>query len=356
MSRTRLPLLLAALAVGLSAGPGLAADSADDLHVYYEPVETSACSGHHAACSYCCRPCGTLYAQVDGLVMDRTNGRSDRAIVLDGSQLPNEVLLTVEDLDFDFTGGVRALVGIPLDECKALEFGYFGLFDSNATAVVAGDDNLTIPGRLGRKSNDFLSADIMRVGYDSNIHSAEINCVKCCWCENDCCGYRSLEWLAGFRYLRLDEEFDITSTDFDEGTSVYDIDTDNNLYGAQLGLRVRRQRSRLGCELVGKAGIFGNDASQRQFVTDFPPPFLLRDPRGDRESQVAFLGELGLSLTYQLTDRWTLRGGYNVMWLEGVATAPDQLDFSFRADSGTDLNTEGGLFLHGANAGLEVCW
>jgi hypothetical protein len=266
------------------------------------------------------------------------------------------VVLTADDLDFDVSGGVRAVVGIPLNECKAVEFSYFGLFDSEASAVVSGDNSLAIPGRLGLASNDFFGADIMHVDYESQIHSAEFNCVECCWCVNDCCGYRSLEWLAGFRYLRLNEDFDLTSTDFDEGTSVYDINTNNNLYGAQLGLRLKRQRGCLGWELVGKAGIYGNDASQRQFVTDFPPPFLLRDPRGDSETQVAFVGELGLSLTYQLNDRWTLRGGYNVMWLEGVALAPDQLDFSFRADSGTDLNSDGGFFLHGANVGLEACW
>jgi hypothetical protein len=45
-----------------------------------------------------------------------------------------------------------------------------------------------------------------------------------------------------------------------------------------------------------------------------------------------------------------------MIWLSGVALAPDQWDFTNTAASGTTLVGGGGVFLHGANLGLEARW
>ena len=71
---------------------------------------------------------------------------------------------------------------------------------------------------------------------------------------------------------------------------------------------------------------------------------------------MAFLGELTLSAAYQLNETWGLRAGYNLMWISGVALAPDQLDFSFTPTSGSQLSNSGSLFIHGASLGLEARW
>jgi hypothetical protein len=39
-----------------------------------------------------------------------------------------------------------------------------------------------------------------------------------------------------------------------------------------------------------------------------------------------------------------------------VALAPDQLDFTNTAASGSGLAAGGGIFLHGVNLGLEARW
>jgi len=67
---------------------------------------------------------------------------------------------------------------------------------------------------------------------------------------------------------------------------------------------------------------------------------------------VAFVGELSLVPMYRLNNSWTLRCGYNLLWIEGVALAPDQLDFSIAQTGGQDTN--GGIFAHGVNVGLEA--
>ena len=49
--------------------------------------------------------------------------------------------------------------------------------------------------------------------------------------------------------------------------------------------------------------------------------------------------------------------GYSAIWIEGLALAPDQLDFNFATSpSGNQLHNGGGMLLHGVNVGLEARW
>jgi hypothetical protein len=68
------------------------------------------------------------------------------------------------------------------------------------------------------------------------------------------------------------------------------------------------------------------------------------------------LGELGVVFTRPLNDNWSLRLGYNVLGLGGVALAPDQLDFTDTFVSGTDLHANGWIFAHGGLIGLQRTW
>ena len=68
------------------------------------------------------------------------------------------------------------------------------------------------------------------------------------------------------------------------------------------------------------------------------------------------LAEIGVTLIRPITNVWSLRVGYDVLGLGGVALAPNQLDCTFQPGSGTSLHTDGWLFLHGAHAGLEASW
>jgi hypothetical protein len=71
---------------------------------------------------------------------------------------------------------------------------------------------------------------------------------------------------------------------------------------------------------------------------------------------VGFLGNLNATLVYRLTDIWGLRAGYNLIWLTNSALAPTQWDFDTAVGAGTDINDNGGVFLHGANLGVEARW
>jgi hypothetical protein len=107
-------------------------------------------------------------------------------------------------------------------------------------------------------------------------------------------------------------------------------------------------------EGTGKAGLYYNDATQSQTVIDFPN-FVVRQAASSNQN-LAFVGELNCTLVRQLTNYWYVRGGYNLIWIDGVALAPNQLDFTLTNTSGTTTNTGGTMFLHGVNVGFEARW
>jgi hypothetical protein len=296
-----------------------------------------------------CQPCLGTYGTVEALFLDRDN-RTDRLAVIqvqgEGNPLPGAPVITTDALNFDWQPGVRALVGWQFDDYQALEIGYFGVFGWSASASAAANNSLAIPGDLGLAALDYFAADAIRLNYSSALHSAEANYVY---------SYDDFSLLAGFRYVSLDERFNLNATDADTSSSDYSIRTSNDLYGGQIGAQWFDRWDVLDLLATGKAGIFGNAASQSQSVADFPPSFFLRTERTGRRGNVAFVGDVNLSAGYRLDDIWSVRGGYNLIWIEGVALGPEQLDFTDTTASGRDVSL-GGIFLHGLNLGLDARW
>jgi hypothetical protein len=70
---------------------------------------------------------------------------------------------------------------------------------------------------------------------------------------------------------------------------------------------------------------------------------------------VAFVGALNISAGYRFSNVWSVRAGYNLIWIDRVALAPDQLNLAFGSDI-YPIYTDGGIFLHGVNLGLEGRW
>jgi len=333
-----------------------------------------------------CDPCPRAYGYVEGLFLARDNASQDQSVIvtldLDGNI--EQTFLATSNLDFDLDPAVRVVAGRRLGCGWVLEGAYLGLFESASSAFIEAPDqetDLTFPLELGLVSNVFSDMGEARLDFSSALHSAELNLVRCRGCREPCgkgqgdpcqtaaggCqrSWGTVEWLAGFRYLRLQETFNIDAerqqtTPGPTGTESgnYNVRTHNDLYGAHVGARVRRWGPTLGWEAAGKAGIFANGAQQEQYVSDWASggSYPLRHLTSAASAQVAFVGELTLTGIYRLTDVWNLRAGYNLIWIAGVALAPDQLDFSYTPTSGRQLDSTGTVFLHGVSGGLEARW
>lgn len=71
-------------------------------------------------------------------------------------------------------------------------------------------------------------------------------------------------------------------------------------------------------------------------------------------SHTSFVGEIGLTANYRVSRHLSVYGGYQVMWLEGVALAGDYAIAMVNQD--TDGDAFGSAFYHGAQAGLQCRW
>lgn len=259
------------------------------------------------------------------------------------------------DLDLGIHAGPRvncaflADQGIP--DIQGIEFGYFGVYDWNHRRLetAPGATFLRLPDRFGDlgATVDFATADEMRVWYDVQVNSVELNLLS---------GrlQAPFSWIFGGRFIRLDEHFNLDS--FTAGRmSFYQVDARNDLYGIQGGARWNVRRGYWTFSPVVKIGIYNNNAKQTTLVTDNDRTVVLRSFSTELPVASSVL-DAGISVGYQVSDFWSVRVGYNVFWMYNVARAPDQLDFSDNDMSGSRLFLRDNVVAHGLNIGLERRW
>jgi hypothetical protein len=290
------------------------------------------------------------YASAEALFLQLDHGSDGNTpLVLDS--LTGAALLTSDELTYPMTAGPRLVLGRRLAGGGAAELVYFGLQDWNASRLVTGTNDLRVPGDLGVATLDFFNADAFTVTSGATINNVEANLWRPTADER-------LALLAGFRYFDLDERLAIRAGDSDTGSSRYTIATGNDLFGGQLGGRYRilpDDSHRLGLEGIAKAGLFGNAVEMGQFVSDFDGSQVIRDTAVSA-GRVAFVGELGVTGLIRIADHVNARIGYSLLWVEGVARAANQLDYTDTAASGTSLFFGQGAFMQGVNVGFEIGW
>lgn len=306
------------------------------------------CNSELGLCNGCLDPRPKFYFTAESLFLNLNPGtRHAEPVVL--NQDTQQTVLSTQSVDYDMVAGPRLAFGYRLNRCATVEATYFGLHDWSNSATAFGNNNLRVPGDLAFATQDFFDSDRMRINSNSRLNNAEINYFRRT-------GFNNIALLAGFRYLNLDETFSINASDIDAGqSSDYNIRATNRLYGAQFGGRWQKRWDAIGLDFIGKAGIFGNCAKQQTFVGDFDNTFVLRNS-STSGSRAAFVGELGLNGTCQLTKAFYARVGYTLLWVEGLARAMDQLDFTDTPQSGTALVFGNGAFMHGVSVGLEARW
>ncbi|MCC7083959.1 MAG: BBP7 family outer membrane beta-barrel protein [Pirellulales bacterium] len=298
--------------------------------------------GCGCGCAQCVPP-PDFYGTADAMILTRNNDATNQAVVVQSGT--GDTLFSTPDMGFVYEVGPSITLGYRPTPWDAWEVSYFGLTDWDSRQSLAGAGDLNLPGALGAAAGmNFANADAMSIRYSSIIHNGEFNYL---WTHGQ------IMWILGFRYFNLGENYDMTSTAA-AGSSVYDLATRNDLYGGQIGARYRAGWKRFNWDVFGKAGVFGNRALQQQTVSNVGGA-TFRDTSIEH-GNTAFVGDIGVNLTYSLSKCWSVRAGYNAIWVEDVALAPNQLDFTDTPTSGTTLNHNGSLFLHGAHAGFGCRW
>lgn len=173
-----------------------------------------------------------------------------------------------------------------------------------------------------------------------------------------------LGWLAGFRWVEWNDSLGLQTVTVPEGfdpfTNNYLTRTSNDLYGMQIGADsiLYGLGGPFRIEGIGKAGVYYNDARQSsRFSTTAGQGETLAVSTST--ARAAFVGEVGLTGVYDITERISLRAGYAIFWLSGLALAPEQYGVNQLCQENPirgATDTAGSVVAQGLSLGLEGRW
>lgn len=272
-----------------------------------------------------------------------------RADLNNGPVLRNDIndatILDASQLDFDHQPGVDLSASYSPDDCHGYELRYVWLDDWTAATRLTPLVPLNI---ASLADTGPLNTTTFDTAYRSRFRSTEANL-------RQSLGESTL--LVGFRYALVDE--DLVIHGFGGGTDTFTaFSTQNDLFGLQLGL-ARDWRPCDACWGVGgfaKAGGYYNavDVDAAHLLGTVPQGFA-RDSIGG----LSFLGEAGVAATYCVRSNVTLRIGYRLLIIDGIAIASEQIDRTGALHLPNPTlagHDDGTLFAHGFDAGVEVTW
>ncbi|MEM7312042.1 MAG: BBP7 family outer membrane beta-barrel protein [Planctomycetota bacterium] len=305
------------------AGGGAPPQDVWQSGVGYQNLGVAGCSGPHEYDFFF----DTVYfrrakGRNVGLMSDGIRGLAD----------PNLVLQT-DGIDYNFEPGYRIGGRFQLSAVHSIEAEYLGGvdWDDRITRFSATNELYSVFSDFGNLPfggfEDSDQASSTTLSMDSELDSAEFNYRKS-WSTQDF--MTSGSWLCGIRYLRVDESLqhriDVTPH-FDPINLInraaeftqYDIRANNSLFGPQIGAELLRCLScgiSLGME--GKLGVFANRTSLRSTLQATTLGTLVEN---DQSRELAFMGDGSAFLLWKFHPLWSLRAGYEVLWVGNVATA-----------------------------------
>ncbi|MEM8947114.1 MAG: hypothetical protein AAGD11_18215 [Planctomycetota bacterium] len=392
-----------ACGVGSGCGVGGGCGGCDD----------GCCGGGYLGCYG--RGCGRRwFGGFYGLYMERA-GNDWRALgfsTLDTNgpgyyPTDTEYVLNLQDLDQDTFAGAEVRFGSTFGKGRCgcgprfgWEFAYWALDDETQSRTVTdtttdGNRLYTMnsytgleydPGSGYRSVNDYVDyappvSDYTAGGTLDNVElrsvtarstfqmqNIEANILRLPVVGGPCgCGSRlQVTGVAGFRYIRLDDDFSLLYSGENTTTpGTYSlnhvVDVDSHLAGGQVGCNCCYNFGRCGrwglhCNSV--VGVFNNhiEVWNRmdgvRFANNGTPDFNLRY----EDDSVSVLGELRVGGSYQYSCHCRFFGGYRLLGLTGLALAPDQaLNQSVysSANQVSYVDGNGSIFLHGLQGGVE---
>jgi len=305
------------------------------------------------------------YAVVDALFLQRDNEATGRTLVLDN--VAGQPAIATGDLQFPVASGVRAFIGHHGCDKHGWEVGYMGIYGASALQSATGNQNLDIAPPLSAKVASLRDASFAQATYGSTINGAEANLLATSeyfhlprvngYVADQIPHVAMVDWLMGFRWAGLEEQAAISLTGAGLTTGRYAVRSSSNLFGGQVGVRGRIDWERWGLEGQAKAALAGVTLSQSQSpIVDAVTKDVFRSARGAQGSDVGGIFDWNVTLVRHLDDVWSVRAGYTMLWLTGVALAPDQFDFSTSTLAGTTVVGDKTVWLQGATVGLEGRW
>jgi hypothetical protein len=326
------------------------------------------CGNEH--CAGCCNP---RWWDVQTEFMYMTREEVSRPVNFVSQGIGGPIVLSTDDLDFHHEPGFRFMGAIMLGPGTNVEGGYFGMFHWRSAAGVESQNNdlFSAIGDFGVNPAppDFpevREASLAAIAYSSELHNWEMN-FRRRWVSPNCRFHSSA--LIGARYIVLDEDFlhfldrQLPIPGIGPANTSIDISTFNDLIGFHVGgdlLLCLFPGVKVGGQL--KAGLLGVQSGQRTRIDTVRPADTNLNQQFQEyvsDEDVALVGEGGFEAIIEATERVTLRTGFQLLYINGVALAPEQFNANFIPPPGTrevEINHNGDVFYHGFYAGFEYTW
>ncbi|MFN0051260.1 MAG: BBP7 family outer membrane beta-barrel protein [Planctomycetales bacterium] len=296
-----------------------------------------------------------------------------------GTSLPQAVtrIPTAQSVKLADVNGIRTTVGLELFHGGTIEVGAFMLAKKQSgfeidnfasTSVGSFPFFRNLPGTVGTSllENGQVSDTVLlynqsfSVTYASQVWGAEANYVI----DNDNGGLFHLNPTVGLRYFNIHETmnqrgvFQDTTLGGPEIVTTIGSSAYNNLYGGQFGARLELVTKYFNLGLDPKLMLLGNsmfaqvDTNHLRSNND---PFTSSSDRVNRFS----LGvDIGTYATLNLRPNFSVRVGYNLIWLNRVTRPEDNIYYNNNGLSnppavGTNL-TDHDFMVHGVSVGGEL--
>jgi len=319
----------------LSASDASYSLSSDATRV--EPASYMGGGGSYCPTDGCVTGCDvSWYVNYDALWLRRSN---DSYFSLSrNSYLP----------DFDYEFGGRYTVGQLWDCVNGWEAVYTGPFDWQRQNAVLGAGNLQsrfIPGSgyTAAEVNTFNNADQHVQAWQSELNSFELNRRWWTW--------DVISTMIGIRYVDYQEQY-LFLSDSAQGLGQYQSKVQNRMAGAQIGADMLYPVSlRANFGVRGKAGVYANFDEQSVLLQNAATTLI---NAGDNSVDVAGVIEMGVFTNYQIVPSVRLTAGYEFWYLPGVVTIPGQSPQFVNPSTGTRLDNDSEVFLHGGSLGVQV--
>lgn len=252
-----------------------------------------------------------------------------------------------DDFDYDFGG--RYTIGRIWDCVNGVEAVYAGPYHWRRSTAVTGPGNLIsnlLPsgGYTSNEVNAFNSANFHSQAQEIDLHSYELNRRWWAW--------DVLSTMIGLRVVDYRESYAFLSQRPAVGSGLFAEQTRNTLVGVHVGGDLMYPvglRTIIGTR--GKAGVFANfDEATVQLINAGTSVLDNRDTAVD----VAGVIEYGIFARYQVVPSIRLMAGYEFWYMPGIATVNGQQIHRVNPDSGSRVDNDDSVFLHGGGAGVQV--
>lgn len=255
------------------------------------------------------------------------------------------------DYELGRVGG-RITAGRLLDCHNGFEAVYTGPFKWQRSSDVSSaggtlKSNFVPSGDYDATSIDtFNNANRHVQSYQAKYNSYEINRTWWTW--------DVLQTLVGLRYVNYEEDYAISSSRNGVGNGLFQSSVNNNAFGPQIGAQLIRTLSlRANYGFKGKAGVLANFDNTSTFMTNNGTILL---SSSDNAVDVSGIIEMGAFASYQIVPSVRLTAGYEFVYLPRFATVPGQGVSAVNLNSGTSVQNDSDVFLHGGSVGVQILY